>query len=250
MANDPPEKARAPHGGAGTLPLVDLLQVWAMNRFSGLVAVTSRGATGHVYYEAGEIVHAEAAGLAGEAAMRAMLTWPDTAADPFPNTTTLKRTIQKAVSHLLLDTLRAIDEQGPGGAARPAHPPVPPPRAPAPPAPSAPAGAPSALQRIQAIPGVAQVVRFGPSGRPVGEASSDAEALAARGLYLAMTCASSVAQAFGLSNLSLAALHVEDQPLVLIQNQGQYLCVAARPHQPLDPVIAELRNLLGRTVVP
>ena len=99
------------HGETAGMQLVDLLQLWSMNRFSGLVEVTYLGHKGHLYFLEGEVVHAEAGGAVGEPAVGAILAWPGGTFDPFPNTTTLKRTIQKRLSHLLLDAHRVIDEQ-------------------------------------------------------------------------------------------------------------------------------------------
>ena len=90
-------------GAIGSLPLVDLLQVWSMNGFSGLVAVASQGRTGHLYFVDGEIVHAECDDVTGEQAVGTIVAWPEGAFDLHPNTTTLHRTIHKSLSHLLLD---------------------------------------------------------------------------------------------------------------------------------------------------
>jgi len=228
-------------GSVGSLPLVDLLQVWSLNQFSGLVVVTSQRRTGHIYFVQGEIVHAEAGGAAGEEAVRVLLGWPDGAFEPHPNTSTLKRTIQKRLSHLLLDAHRELDEQR---HAAPSPPPVaftPPPgnlRA-------APAG-PSALDQIKAIPGVTGLVRFGADGRPSGPATVDGEALAAKGLYLALTQAAAVAQAFGLRDLSVAALQGTRESFVLVQSKGNYLAVGVAAGTAVEPVAAQVRALLTR----
>jgi hypothetical protein len=224
-------------GSSASLPLVDLLQVWSMNHFSGLVTVTFRGLSGHLYFEAGEIVHAEANDLTGEPAVGVILGWPDAAFEPFPNTSTLKRTIHKSVSHLILDAHRNLDERH-----RQAPPPLAQPVQAAAPA----ASPPGALQQLRAIRGVTRVVRFGQDGRPVGDGGAEAEALAAKGLYLSMTCATSIAQAFGLRGLSVAALENDRAPFILVHSQGQHLCLAVEPGVPLEPVVAQVRSLLGR----
>jgi hypothetical protein len=230
-------------GSVGNLPLVDLLQVWAMNRLSGLVTVNSQSRTGHLYFADGAIVHAEADELAGEAAVGAILGWPEGTFELAPNTTTLKRTIQKSLSHLLLDAHRVMDErQRDVGAAavRPASPPAPP----APPArdPSRPA----VLDQIRAIRGVARVVRFAKDSRPIGEAGPEAEALAAKGVYLAMTHAACVAATFGLHDLGLATVHGDVETFVLVHGSASSLCVALDCGVAVDPVVAQLRALLTR----
>ncbi len=97
-------------GAVGSLPLVDLLQVWSLNGFSGLVTVTSLGVAGRIYFVDGAIVHAEADGHVGEAAVTTIIGWPQGTFELYPNTATLSRTIEKSVSHLLLDAHRVLDE--------------------------------------------------------------------------------------------------------------------------------------------
>jgi hypothetical protein len=225
----------------GSLPLVDVLQVWSMNRFSGMVSVTGAGREGHLYFVDGEIVHAEADDQVGEPAVQAILGWPDGAFEPFPNTSTLKRTIQKRVSHLILDAHRLLDERR-----HATPPPAPPPPTPAPaPAARAPAG-PTVLDQIRATPGVTQLVRFGKDGRPPAGQGPEAEALAAKGMYLALTHAAAVAQAFGLQDLSMASLQGRTESLVLVHSAGNYLCLAVTPGVPLEPMVTQVRAILTR----
>ena len=225
-------------GSIGSLPLVDLLQVWAMNRLSGLVTVTFDGRSGHLYFFEGEIVHAEADGQTGEPAVRVILGWPEGTFELAPNTTTLKHSIQKSLSHLLLDAHRELDEarrETPAPIARP------PAAAPAKETPR-----PSVLEQLRAIPGVTQLVRFGKDGRPVGDAGTQADALAAKGLYLAMMHAACVAAAFGLHDLAIATLQGARESFVVVHSRGSYLCAAVTPGVPVDSVVAQLRTLLAR----
>lgn len=241
MSQRPAHTASGFQGSMGSLPLVDLLQVWAMNRLSGLVTIASDGRTGHLYFLEGEIVHAEADGLSGERAVHAIIGWPEGSFELVPNTTTLKRSIDKTLSHLLLDAHRELDERRREGAAAPARPPPPP--APGPKEPSRP----DVLERIRAIPGVVRLARFGKDGRPIGDASPQAEALAAKGLYLAMTHAASVAAAFGLHDLGLATVQGPREGFVVVHGHGSYLCVATDPAlATTDAIVAQLRPLLTR----
>lgn len=226
-------------GAVGNLPLVDLLQVWALNRFSGLVTVQYQGRTGHLYFVDGEIVHAEGNGLTGEPAVRLILGWPEGQFDLAPNTTTLKRTIEKSVSHLILDAHRQLDEVRRVGG-------VPPPAAPPATAPGTGPARPGVLDQIRALRGVRHVVRFGDDGRPAGGGGPDAEAVAASGLYLALTHAAAVRAAFGFRELSVAALETGRQSFVLVRGSNGFLCVVMEPGVPMDPLVAQVRGLLSR----
>jgi len=235
-------------GTIGNLPLVDLLQVWSMNGFSGLVSVSSQGRTGHLYFVEGAIVHAEADGNVGEQAVGIIVGWPEGSFDLLPNTTTLERTILKSLSHLLLEAHRSLDEQRrERPPATPSPPPAakPPPQARPPPSPSRQPDRRGVIEQIRAIPGVTELVRFGRDGRPAG-AGPAAEALAAKGLYLAMTHSARVAAAFGLGDLAVASVHGGPESFVLVHASGQYLCVAVAPGAAIEPVVAQLRALLSR----
>ncbi len=227
-------------GANAGLPLVALLQVWSLNHFSGLVSVGSMGREGKLHFSEGEIVHAEADGLEGEPAVWRILSWTDVEFTPFPNTTTLKRTIQKRVSHLLLDAHREIDE---ARRAQPAATPAPDTQRSA-----SPAG-PTVLEQLRALRGVIGIVRFGADGRPAGAgaAGSRAESLAAKGLYLAMTHAGAVREAFGLRDLWLATLESPRESLIVIHTSGQYLGLEVAPGTAVEPIAAQVRAVLARS---
>lgn len=237
MANQPEQTASGFHGATGSLPLVDLLQVWSLNRFSGLVAVTFAGRTGHLYFVDGEIVHAEVDEAVGEQAVGIILSWPGGAFEPIPNTTTLKRTITKRLSHLLLDAHRIIDERRRD---------PPPALTPPPITPATEQRGPTALERIRAVPGVASAVRFGRDGRVGPGEGPAAEALAAKALYLALNHAGAIAATFGLRDLSIGALQGARESLLVVHSNGNYLGVAVAKGAAVEPVAAQVRALLTR----
>ncbi len=220
-------------GSTASLPLVDLLQVWSMNRFSGLVVVRFGEKVGHLYFVEGEIVHAEAGDVVGEPAVGTILAWPGGAFEPLPNTTTLKRTISKRLSHLLLDAHRIIDEQ------RQAAP------TPAPP-PAAGARGATVFDRIRSLAGVTRVVRFGKDGRTAAGEGPAGEDLAAKGLYLAINHAGAIASTFGLREVVLASVHGTRESFLIVHGGGNYLAVAVAPGVPVEPVAAQVRSLLAK----
>jgi hypothetical protein len=238
-------------GTIGSLPLVDLLQVWSMNGFSGLVVVTSQGRTGHVYFVEGGVVHAECDGMVGEQALSTVVGWPTGLFELHPNTVTLHRTIQKSLSHLLLEAHRELDEQR-RDAVPPAStpPPVPKPVAAGAAPPAREPARSGVLDQIRAIRGVTQLVRFGKDGRPTGDAGPAGEALAAKGLYLSLTHAAAVAEAFGLHDLAFASVRGERESFVLVHSNGQFLCTAVAQDAAIEPVVTQIRGLLTRPRAP
>jgi len=238
LGQQPGSGATGFQGSIASLPLVDLLQVWSMNQFSGLVAVTSLGRAGHLYFVHGEVVHAEAGHAEGEEAVHAILGWAGGSFEPHPNTTTLKRTIQKRMSHLLLDAHRHLDEQSRDSVA---------PRLPGPARESATTPAePEGLDQLRAIGGVTGLVFVGTDGQPTGSAGPDAEELAGKGLYFGLIHAAAVAEVFGLHDLGVATLRSENESLVLVRSEGGSLCVALSPGVAVEPVAARARALLAK----
>jgi len=218
-------------GAIEHLPLPDLLQVWSQNRFSGMVSISSEERVGRLYFAEGQIVHAEAEGRVGEPALQLMIGWRDGGFEPYPNTSTLERTIQKGLSHLLLDAHRVLDEarRQPGAA----PPPLPAPQP----------ARPSPLDRLRGVAGVRRIVLHGGDGRPRGSEGPEADALAAKGLYLATNHAHAVAEAFGLRDLQLAAVASPCCSFVLAQREGNYLGVEVDPGAPVDAVEEQVRAL-------
>jgi len=241
MAQGPSTSQIGFTGSIGSLPLADLLQVWSLNRYSGLVRVALEEQSGRLYFVDGEIVHAEAENLVGEPALQAIIGWPGGAFELFPNTATLHRTIQKRFSHLLLDAHRALDERRRQG-------PLPAPATVRPQGGAGAQGAAGVLERIRAIPGVTRVVRFSRDGRTSGRDGPDGEQLAAKGLYLAVNHAAAVASALGLGELSIAAVQGERESFAVVHRAGVFLCVAIEPGTPTERVTAQLRALLTRPV--
>ena len=160
--------------------------------------------------------------------------WPEGSFQLHPKTTTLKRTIAKSLSHLLLHAHRALDE-------RQRHPPAPAPAA----TPPTPAPRPGGFDSVRAIPGVKYAVRFKSDGRPLGDPGPEAEALAARGLYLFVTHGVPIGSALGLRDLAFVSLHSERERLLLFHSQGSYLCVSIAPGASNDEVEARVRALLA-----
>jgi len=99
-----------------------------------------------------------------------------------------------------------------------------------------------------ALPGVTRVVRFGRDGRTGAGEGPEAEALAAKGLYLAINHAGVIAAAFGLRDLVLATLHGARESFLIVHSNGNYLAVAVAPGVTTEAVAAQVRALLTRQV--
>ncbi|HET9598135.1 MAG TPA: DUF4388 domain-containing protein, partial [Anaeromyxobacteraceae bacterium] len=150
-------------GGVAGLDLPALVQLNAMNRFSGCFRVSHGARIGMIFFRDGEIVHAEEGAHSGEDAFCEMVTWPGGRFSVEPNVVTARRTIHKSCNHLLLDAHRLIDErrsrQG-GAAATP--PPVP---ARSAPAPTPASGGTGPVDLVRTVDGVEDSVLLAKDGR-------------------------------------------------------------------------------------
>ncbi len=110
MGSQSPRPGQGFEGSISNLSLPDVIQLQGQNRFSGSISVAYRGEEGVIFLQAGEVVHAEAGGLRGEEAFSAIVSWPAGNFVVHPRVSTVSRTVQKSLSHLLLDAHRRIDE--------------------------------------------------------------------------------------------------------------------------------------------
>jgi phosphate binding protein len=97
-------------GDVNTLALADLLQVSALSRRTCRIRVQSQHAEGHLFVQAGEVVHAAFGDLVGAEALYALLNTPDLNFEVEPNVRTDKRTIDNSWQHLVLEAARLGDE--------------------------------------------------------------------------------------------------------------------------------------------
>lgn len=236
--------ASSEQGFAGSISatsVAEVLQFQRSNRFSGSIVFRHGAEQAQVYLHAGEVVHAEAGPLRGEPAIRHILTWPSGAFQTHANVTSVARTIDKKLEHLLIDSLRQIDEERSGlrpiePVATPTPMAVPAQRPPAPP---------SAALKARAVPGTTYAIVMR-GGQPLRDPGPQAEALAARSSYLLSVIATPLAKALGLGELSSAALSSpEAEQLLLFRAQDSHLVVSAAPGAPLPETEAAIRRALG-----
>lgn len=110
-----PPRSREPlpqeiRGNLEQMPLVDLLQLLAMNRRSGLLSVTTGAGAGEVRLAFGEVVDAAFRRLEGEKALYRLLGEKDGRFAFSPGESAAPRRIQSKTSALLMEAMRQVDE--------------------------------------------------------------------------------------------------------------------------------------------
>jgi len=220
-------------GEVAGLGLSDLIQINALNRFSGCYRIGNEGSVGLIFFRDGEVVHAELGDCTGEEAFRAILAWPAGHFSVETNLVTACRTIHKSCEHLLLDAHRNLDE-------RRAQTP-----APAAPAPAAPRGAGvNAARTVRALPRVIEAVVLTKDGKRVSDDGYVAEVLAGQATYLAMV-GGEVGELLQAGDLRFASVEGTRQHLLLFSTRTHYLGVFARPEAEVGAVDAAIRSALS-----
>lgn len=102
----------AVRGSLAQISMVDLLQVFAMNRRSGCIRLQreSDGDTAEVFVDEGRIEDAQVGLARGEKALYRLLAWSDGSFSFDPNARTAGSTISKKTDSLLMEGLRQRDE--------------------------------------------------------------------------------------------------------------------------------------------
>jgi predicted regulator of Ras-like GTPase activity (Roadblock/LC7/MglB family) len=99
-------------------------------------------------------------------------------------------------------------------------------------------------ERLSHIPGVAHAVLLSKNGTAVGDASYQAENLAAQATYLAMI-GDQLGGIFGVGEVKAAAIHGKTQHLLLFESKNHYLSIAVKGDNQLGAIEAEVRKALS-----
>lgn len=200
-------------GEITNLALADVIQLEGQNLFSGSIRVIYQEREGQIFFQQGEVVHAEVGALSGEEAFNHIMGWPGGTFRLHPNVTSLRRTIQKRLEHLILSAHQWLDETRRSPVEAPA------------PVPAAPTPAADPLAAVEQVPGVALGVFTDQNGVPRGHSGAQADSLAARGAYLVGMVATPLAEAFRLGELQVAAAHGGPDRMLLFRSKEISLVV-------------------------
>lgn len=99
-------------GNLAQIPLVDLLQILAMNKKSGRLAIERDDETAEVLLADGRVIDAHLGPVVGEKALYRLLTRREGQFAFVPGTNGAERRIERRLDELLLDGLRQADELG------------------------------------------------------------------------------------------------------------------------------------------
>jgi predicted regulator of Ras-like GTPase activity (Roadblock/LC7/MglB family) len=239
VAEEFTETAVGFEGAVAGLTLPDVIQMNALNRFSGCITVQFGQRTGMIFLRDGEIIHAEQGEKGGEDAFYEILQWPGGKFNLQPKVTTTSLTIRESWKFLLMEACRLLDENR--HRSRILHQPLEKKTA------GTTGGNDMSTQvtgRLLQIPGVSHAVVLHKDGTPVNDASYEAENLAAQAVYLAMI-GNQLGGIFEAGELRAAAVEGKASHLLLYESRSHFLGVAIRGECQRGAVEAEIRKALA-----
>jgi predicted regulator of Ras-like GTPase activity (Roadblock/LC7/MglB family) len=235
-------------GEIAGLSLADVIQLKGHNRYSGCITVEYQDHRGAIYFVDGEIIHAEQASFSGEDAIYQILKWPGGNFSLAPEMTTNVCSIHCSLNFLLLEAHRRMDEENNEHSVesfadvietserrkepRPVDAASPPQRTMS-----------AAAARVMQIEAVTYAVLLDKQGHPIQDDSMEAEALAAKALFLAQS-GNSLGNLLGLGELKSAAVQTQHFDLLMYDSKQHYLGIAVAAGIKLDAVETEIRTAL------
>lgn len=235
-------------GEIAGLSLADVIQIKGHNRYTGCITVEYRERRGAIYFVDGEIIHAEQAEFSGEDAIYEILKWPGGNFSLAPEMTTNVCTIHCSLNFLLLEAHRRLDEENNRAVAEESFADVieNSERRKAPREPESGAAQrtmSAAAARVVQIESVTYATLLDKQGHPVQDESMEAEALAAKTLFLAQN-GNKLGEFLGMGELKSAAVQTQHFDLLMYDSKQHYLGIAVLANSRLDAVEAEVRAAL------
>ena len=218
------------------MSLADIIQVKGNNRYSGCLAIEHLGKNGMIFFREGEVMHAEQGALTGEDAFYAIMGWADGSFRSEPKVATTSRTINQAISFLLLEAFRRIDEskkisrstqQAVANSGKEGE------------------GVSDINVKLKAIPEVEQALVITKNGVVVDDTSYEAEFLGAHGLFLALF-AGQVGSQFGVGEIKSVTVHGSEHHLFLFDSKRHHLLVSAKGSGNVNALDGEIRRTLAQ----
>ena len=107
------EEKKGFQGTISDFQISDLIQMNCLGRMTTALKITKDDNEGIIYFDMGDIVHAESDGMEGEDAIYEILSWQGGQFSTEKGKTSTKETIIKGWQSLLLEAMRRVDESEP-----------------------------------------------------------------------------------------------------------------------------------------
>lgn len=104
------EVDRSVAGNLTEIALVDLLQIFKMNRKSGILTVKSEGKSGVIFIREGIVINARLGKVGGQKAIFRLITWQGGTFEFKPSSVMMEVKIHDPTENLIMEGLRQLDE--------------------------------------------------------------------------------------------------------------------------------------------
>ncbi len=223
-------------GFTGELPkvhLADVLQLHNQNRFSGALSIQQNQSKGSIFFQKGEVIHAEQDDIIGIDAIYRMLTWKGGRFVCHPNLQTMHSSIKIGMSQLLLECHRRLDEDAmtqnevESSPTRPEK-----------------AIKNKVVNSVMPIPGVNYAVMIDENGHPQGDASSIAAKLSAQGHFLG-DMANNFGALFGAQGCHFSVFSGQEGHCMTFHSANRSLIVITPGNCEYQPIESAIRSTLA-----
>ena len=221
-------------GSVAGMSLTDLLQLKSMGRFIGRICVEHAGKTGVLFFRDGDLIHAQLDQFEGKDAFARVLSWGGGSFRVEPKVTSARQTIHEPFQFLLLDAVRLQDELA-AGLDQQAHS--------GQVTNSDPRGG-GMKERLSGVAGIQDVALTDRTGAVVQTIGSNAEAVAAQGMYLVST-SDQIAQELGLGGFKGALIQGTSGHLVALEGPRNYLFAGAASEAKPTVVETDIKRALS-----
>jgi len=226
-------------GAVTGLSLPDIIQLNALNHFSGCITVHFGQHSGSIFFRDGEIIHAVQGDKVGESAFFEILQWPGGKFNLQPKVTTTSITIRESWKFLLMEACRLQDEN-PNRSQTLNQPPEKKTGA----AKEGSEMSSNLLNMLTQIPGVTHAVLLGKDGIPLNDGSFDAENLAAQALNMTMI-GNQLGSIFGVGPVKRATIQGKESHLFMFESKNHILSIAVNGEIQLGVADVEIRKVLS-----
>ncbi len=220
-------------GFTGELPkvhLADILQLHSQNGFSGGLSVQQNTSKGVVFFNKGQVIHAEQNDISGIDAIYRMLGWKGGQFACLPNLKTMHSSINMSMSQLLLECHRRLDEEGVVDTEEVTK---------------MPEAGNKTVQKISPIPGVNFAVLIDDNGHPDNDSSSSASRLSAQGHFFA-DVGKKLGALLGADGYHFSVVTGSGGHCLNFQSNNRALVVATPGNCEYQPIESAIRSTLAR----
>jgi predicted regulator of Ras-like GTPase activity (Roadblock/LC7/MglB family) len=222
-------------GAMTGVTLADVMQMNGHNRFTGCINLEYGESSGLIFFRDGEVIHAEQGELSGEAAFHSIIQWPSGKFSLEPKVTTTRSTIKSSLNHLLLESMRLMDEakqrlleKVPVSEERR----------------TSQRSAGNIFGHLKRIAAVEHAVLLSKDGKALDDDSFVGDQLAAQSIYLAMI-GNQIGAALALGEVKSAGLQGKSHHMLIFESKHNYLGVAVNGSGQLGSVESEIRKALA-----